>query len=102
LLICGLLYAQSVEKSYGSDVQARVKCLLQVLLEGVAGERELRRGLVLKSSWSKDSKTLTIETTLRSLVLLGQPELTANTPEFKRLKAQSGESLIDLRDFVGI
>lgn len=92
----------SSKKSYGPQVQARVKYLLQVLLEGVAGERELRRGLVLKSSWSKDCKTLTIETTLRSLVLLAQPELTTNSPEFRSSKSQAGESLIHLRDYVGI
>lgn len=92
----------SSKKSYGSQVQARVKSLLWVLLEGVAGERELKRGLELKSRWSEDCKTLTIETTLRSLVLLAQPELTTNTPEFKSAKSQAGEALIDLRDHVGI
>jgi biotin synthase-like enzyme len=89
-------------KSHGPDVQARVKCLLEAILEEVSGERELVSGLVLKSAWSEDGKRLTIETTLRSLVLLSQPALTANTSEFKRVKAQAGESLIDLRDFLGI
>jgi hypothetical protein len=90
------------KKSHGQDVQARVKSLLKALLDCVSGEQELGRGVELKWAWSDDEKVLTIETTLRSLVLLSQPTLTANTPEFKRAKAQAGEALSDLRDFVAI
>jgi hypothetical protein len=90
------------KKSYGSEVQARVKYLLQVLLEGVAEERELKRDVDLKWSWSEDDKTLTLETTLRSLVLLAYPDLATNTDEFKSAKSKARESLIDLRDYVGI
>jgi ABC-type transporter Mla MlaB component len=90
------------KKSHGLDVQARVKSLLKALLACVSGEQELGRSLVLNHSWSDDEKVLTIETTLRSLVLLSQPTLNANAPEFKRAKAQAGEALSDLRDFVAI
>jgi hypothetical protein len=77
----------SSKRSYGSEVKGRVKTLLTALLEGVAGDRELGHGLTLKSSWSDDQRAVTIETTLKSLVLLAQPELTANTPEFRSAKA---------------
>ena len=90
------------KKSHGQDVQARVKSLLKAILDCVSGEQELGRGLVLNHSWSDDEKVLTIETTLRSLVLLSQPTLKTNTPEFKRATAQAGEALNDLRDFVAI
>jgi hypothetical protein len=90
------------KKSHGQDVQSRVKSLLEAILACVSGEKELGRGLVLKHSWAGDEKVLMIETTLQSLVLLSQPTLTANTPEFKRAKAQAGEALHDLRCFVAI
>ncbi|MFZ4727104.1 MAG: NB-ARC domain-containing protein, partial [Pseudanabaena sp.] len=90
------------KKSHGHDVQARVKSLLKALLDCVSGEQELGRGVELKWVWSDDEKVLTIETTLRSLVLLSQPTLKTNTPEFKRATAQVGEALHDLEDFVAI
>ncbi|WP_434683587.1 NB-ARC domain-containing protein [Pseudanabaena minima] len=90
------------KKSHGQDVQARVKSLLKALLDCVAGGQELGRGVELKWAWSDDEKVLTIETTLRSLVLLSQPTLNANTQEFKLAKSKAGEALNDLRDFVAI
>jgi tetratricopeptide (TPR) repeat protein len=96
------LMPSSSKRSYGPEIKERVKTLLTALLECVVGERELGNGLTLKSVWAEDQRAVTIETTLKSLVLLAQPELKANTAAFKSAKAQTGEALLDLRDFVEI
>ncbi|MGI0493907.1 NB-ARC domain-containing protein [Alkalinema pantanalense CENA528] len=90
------------KKSYGSIPQARARKLLQAILEGV--DREDRGcGLKFNADWAEVCPPrLTIETTLQALTLIANPQLQANTPEFKKAKTQTGEALGDLRDFVGI
>jgi Effector-associated domain 4/NB-ARC domain len=90
------------KRSYGADVQARVKSLVKALLDAVDMGQPVTG---LEWTWSDEtSKTpkLMVETTLKDLVLLANPRLKANTDEFKRDKSQAGESLGYLRDFLEI
>jgi hypothetical protein len=90
------------KKSYGPIVQKRAETLLKtILVIAVAGDRD--RGLQFNADWQEEQPpTLTIKTTLRQLTQLTYPDLPAHSAEFKKAKAQLGEALADLRDFVGI
>lgn len=88
-------------KSYGPIVQARTRRVLQAILLGVAGERDLLNPRALKFRWQDEvsiGQKLTIEITLQTLVHLTnqdgqQPKITTH---------QIREALEALRDFLGI
>jgi Effector-associated domain 4/NB-ARC domain len=90
------------KKSYGPTVQARARHLLQVIL-GVVADADRASGIKFNADWADTTPPrLTIETTLQNLTRLTHADLKANPLEFKRAKAQMGEALGDLRDFVQI
>lgn len=62
------------KKSYGPKVQERARILLKAILE-VAVEGEQLRGLKFNSDWAETQPLrLTIETTLKDLILLSSPK----------------------------
>ncbi len=96
--------AAAQNKSYGPIVQVRAKALLKAILE-VAVENDRSRGIKFNHDWSEQSPpTLTIETTLKDLVLLVHPafKTNADADKFRRLKTETREVLENLEAFVRI
>ena len=90
------------KKSYGPTVQVRARHLLQVIL-GVVADDDRTGGIKFNADWADATPPkLTIETTLQDLTRLTNPNLNANTPEFKRAKVKVGEALGNLQNFVQI